>query len=655
MTTVLSPTRYGEDVSHHARHAAHIPQQPQQQWMQTNSASTEDMIERGRRATRISSFRRRITGLLTFTSQHQKQSTVSDMAPTLPPLSFADANPSTPEPAHIHSHNQITTLDPAHIPLPVSTLASTPMLFGETTPCSPAMQYTTNQDTNVVSEDITPRRRSLLNQFICPNPNQHNLATVLLHRADQRQKRAWVRKRSHPSNMSHEAARDDMSSPAPLLPQESPHHHRPRKFKKHHQQRNKKRSTRTLHAFIFGTLLIILLSSYLALALTQDGVNGHAKLPIALHVVFVLLLILVAVLFLHALIRSIILSARRRQPSHHHKHRRAYHHRHRRPRPRALDLEAALPVQDRHGGDEGGDEHDANHTDPNALPNEDITYTPTSPIRVHLLSDPLPLAKTPLITHDPVIVSPPASATSFPSRRRSSPTSPLSPAPRRGPGLRQQGQTVESSPSLQARGAGTENELAYEQEQAEEAVAVPAAPPSYGEWRCSVRADPNLLFWQRITPPTSPEHTPNRADHSASRRMSAQPQLASPQPSPHPQLQHPSSPTVIQYPGSPAHQHSPPSPAQATPPAAAAATIISAPPAYSDVLRERERAAREQMRREDQEGDWPLSAGFGGAMMDQGVTVVVEDEVGVERRGSGGSGSVARLTRELLRDGAHGA
>jgi len=36
-------------------------------------------------------------------------------------------------------------------------------------------------------------------------------------------------------------------------------------------------------------------------------------------------------------------------------------------------------------------------------------------------------------------------------------------------------------------------------------IAVPPPPPAYGVWRCSVRADPNLIHWQRTGQPTIAE------------------------------------------------------------------------------------------------------------------------------------------------------
>lgn len=38
-------------------------------------------------------------------------------------------------------------------------------------------------------------------------------------------------------------------------------------------------------------------------------------------------------------------------------------------------------------------------------------------------------------------------------------------------------------------------------------IAVPPPPPAYGVWRCSVRADPNLIHWQRTGPPTIAEES----------------------------------------------------------------------------------------------------------------------------------------------------
>ena len=39
-------------------------------------------------------------------------------------------------------------------------------------------------------------------------------------------------------------------------------------------------------------------------------------------------------------------------------------------------------------------------------------------------------------------------------------------------------------------------------------TAVPPPPPAYGVWRCSVRADPNLIHWQRTGQPTIAEEFP---------------------------------------------------------------------------------------------------------------------------------------------------
>ncbi|KAI4165980.1 MAG: hypothetical protein LQ342_000411 [Letrouitia transgressa] len=41
-------------------------------------------------------------------------------------------------------------------------------------------------------------------------------------------------------------------------------------------------------------------------------------------------------------------------------------------------------------------------------------------------------------------------------------------------------------------------------------------PPAYGLWRSSVRADPNLIHWQRIKQPI-PGRTPDLASHPANR------------------------------------------------------------------------------------------------------------------------------------------
>lgn len=40
-------------------------------------------------------------------------------------------------------------------------------------------------------------------------------------------------------------------------------------------------------------------------------------------------------------------------------------------------------------------------------------------------------------------------------------------------------------------------------------IAVPPPPPAYGVWRCSVRADPNLIHWQHTGPPTIVEESPS--------------------------------------------------------------------------------------------------------------------------------------------------
>ncbi|KAL9086411.1 MAG: hypothetical protein Q9159_004188 [Coniocarpon cinnabarinum] len=752
MEPILPSTRYGEPVIHGqsatAPGDAPLPPALHDDPPQLDSPSTP-------RFSRLHTLRQSIVGFFSLPNA-QGLPIMSTSPPTLPPISISSP-PITP-PAPLHVRPRATSPDPANVP-PPPTATETPVLFGETTPYAAAshQSYVESLPRSETRTEIAePRRRSLLDKLICPHPSQHALATVLIDSARRRQRNAWVR-RKQPTVTSYGAAPaspDETSSPAPLLPHQQSHtgrvhqssrHHRHHRSHRHDARRSAKAAhlhkhqNRLIRATVFGVFLIAFISTYLALALTLNGEQGHSKLPIGVHVLFILCIIFVTILFLHAFIRAVWLQPQSRSRKIH------KHGRRRRARHAPRDMEAApMRIGPNWGTEQSRDveeeDQSSDEDETDRLPNDDALYTPSTPIRVHLTSDPFHEGKT-AVAHAPVVVSPRGTVTSFDreqtqalrphssphlERQRTQPTpviSPATPVAQRElhTGRRSIGQTATTPQVVQGANqeddaTDTSREQPREHEHDNDRrvdiadsrdsdirrqdVTAPAAPPSYGEWRCSVRADPNLLFWARVTPASSP--------HTSSVAPAASPRLAT---AVHPletdtqrvdqrQSQQPPDPTTSAT--SPIYigLNSPRTPTAApasTQDAATAAppsiniTVPSAPPAYSDIQTHPQHHSHHphqqvhaQLARERSEGDWPLSAGFGGARMEEGIVVVLEDERAVVRgagpgsqqgrsraneanaestgRGSGdgvsegSEGGVVGLTRRLLRgeDGQDG-
>ncbi|KAI9722178.1 MAG: hypothetical protein M1828_004861 [Chrysothrix sp. TS-e1954] len=195
----------------------------------------------------------------------------------------------------------------------------------------------------------------------------------------------------------------------------------------------------------------LILGLCFAVALTTFALSGKYTLGTAANVLIILLLIFLATLFLHVLLRTVMhLHRQQNRPKKPSVHHRKLHRHHRTSRPQAMtDSATALATA-------------------NDLPPDDSLYSPTTPVRVHLLRDAnlagsLDAEKEPSITASAV-----------------SPISPMSPL------VPLSAASVEQTP--QSADGPTRPSP----------VASPAAPPAYGLWRCSVRADPNLLHWVKV-------------------------------------------------------------------------------------------------------------------------------------------------------------
>lgn len=123
----------------------------------------------------------------------------------------------------------------------------------------------------------------------------------------------------------------------------------------------------------------------------------------------------------------------------------------------------------------------AAYHDQDRLPDDDSVYSPTTPMRVHLASDEHIESEKPV---SPVFPRP----SSF---HPQSPRSPTLPSP---------ASTLNSAERDLEAGHDVPDDT-RQGINPSVAVVPTAPPPAYGLWRCSVRADPNLLHWVRS--PTS--------------------------------------------------------------------------------------------------------------------------------------------------------
>lgn len=168
-----------------------------------------------------------------------------------------------------------------------------------------------------------------------------------------------------------------------------------------------------------------------------------------INIALVVLLIVLGIFLLHGVLRGLL------QP---HRIPRRLHGRRRHHRHRASTNEYTYFAQ---------------ASDPNALPDDDAVYSPITPVRVHLIYEEKDILEQADGPHSVSIASP------------------IHPAD----------VALPNSP----------DESIHDDDDAirpqEDAIRVP--PPAYGLWRCSVRADPGLLHWQRIgsMPATDMEDT----------------------------------------------------------------------------------------------------------------------------------------------------
>ena len=231
-------------------------------------------------------------------------------------------------------------------------------------------------------------------------------------------------------------------------------------------------------------------------------------------------------------------------------------------------------------------------TSADALPDDDSIYSPMTPVRVHL--------------HRDEELAPEKSA-------EHSPVTPSQPVPE---GHSHQEDCTASDQVQATDEANSVN------------VTVKPPPPAYGLWRCSVRADPNLLHWRRVSD----------ADPQGGRAESRQ-----------------ASPVTTQSTGTPSRQgggETRPPPSYVT---------LQAAPQPGVPLRDEENVEDEEA------GEWPLRADEGMVLQDESdvishhaptqagtgpetaTTAVTGHEQSREPERRQSHGSLQGLTRALLR------
>lgn len=292
--------------------------------------------------------------------------------------------------------------------------------------------------------------------------------------------------------------------------------------------------------------------------------------------------------------------------------------------------------------------------DPDALPDDDTVYSPMTPVRVHIAGDAMldEAGKPPDVEIDVEMAEVDVETPTAPAHRGSqldavavvslaplSPLSPLSPPAHdhdvRENSSTQQAYTTEQPvhrPAIAPPPSPLDNENGMH----------PAPPPAYGLWRCSVRADPELLHWRRVDSGHASPLSPGRSWPSSSSSSSSSPTSTSasstssataPSPARPPSYEAATSPA-----GRPGLIHQPHSaPLLPTHPA------LSAPPRAVHA-RSRSRHIGDQAMATDTDEDdavWPL--GGRGSVVHGDERVLGES---YERRGSAG---LQALTRELLR------
>ncbi|KAB8446195.1 hypothetical protein FH972_025177 [Carpinus fangiana] len=388
-----------------------------------------------------------------------------------------------------------------------------------------AMSVLTAQDSPLPSGISLPDRHSSTRgrgtDMDDAGQSTHSLSRLVMRGTEGRQASAWLRKRRGPSRQDSAITQSRRS-----------------------RRRGLSMAARAWLCAAYGLALVGLLSiCKFPLEPPGEGTNksvidlallllSSSPLSTSVNVVFIIFLICLAILFLHALLRIGMLARghrhrsgprlprhspghRTRLPHQHawHSHHRHHHHSHharsagehqasqsgrqgasrsalqgrpsiliRRPRDRN-HRPANLSSRSLYAGRSYW-QYPASYCDPDRLPDDDSVYSPTTPMRVHLVTD------------DDVENEKPTSPSLLPAlyfqsgRARGSPLA--SPASVRASG----------SPDIDLEAARGVPDESFAATNNIETMAPTAPPPAYGLWRCSVRADPNLLHWVRS--PKSP-------------------------------------------------------------------------------------------------------------------------------------------------------
>lgn len=119
-----------------------------------------------------------------------------------------------------------------------------------------------------------------------------------------------------------------------------------------------------------------------------------------------------------------------------------------------------------------------------ALPDDDSIYSPTTPVRVHLTRDEEADVAT----------------------EKDAPHTTVTPSPSSLPAVAESNGD-EGGERGEHNGAVPYRQTPESAEGDEEKITIIAPPPAYGLWRCSVRADPDLLHWRRVDEPDGAAET----------------------------------------------------------------------------------------------------------------------------------------------------